>query len=353
VRLLECVNHALARRDGIEETPAVRRERTRWLTRCRWAVPAIVCATSAIGLTAATPTAAADFNGPDLVVKTLKPLGIGRPPVLVMEQDGSTQRFSVHVEVENVGRLAAGKSELLLKLKDFKGDAKFEARLPIEKLGKDDTQGWTIPIRSYEPSLGFISLKATADATNKVKESHEINNSLERRIAVVAQRWKVKQFQVEDDVPGATTTTTSTQPGFYFEFDGVLPGDEEFTYTAHGFLGSTTTYSGFCVGTGSAKPVFDSPWEDSDLTLGANLTQYDASISTHNLPHYKVPVVCAGAPPQDAQVSFHEPLTFVGRATSPKMRPDYGSLSGNEPDLGTHSTFTWVFDADVPPDRTS
>lgn len=309
---------------------------------------ATAMALTVTGLSAGSAAAA------DLVVESVAAEGIGSPPFLLMQPNGSVERFSIHVEVKNVGQATAGKSQLLIEMKDFKGTATLTAQRQIRSLAKDDKEMWTIPIRDFDTSLGFIEVKATADPRHKIPDAHRQNNTLEgRKIAVIPERWNVAAMQVQTDLPGGTSTTTSTLAGFHFKFADFQPADEEFIYSAFGELGSTTTLKGFCNGTGSATPIKENPWENSDLTLGARLDEYTASIETHSLPPYTVHVVCAPSTPMDVPEAFHDPLTFKQFHKKPKMSPDDGSLAGSGTDPGIDSTFKWLFNADVPADRTS
>ena len=114
---------------------------------------------------------------PDLVVSRVWVTG-GTHPYLLLNSDGKTQPFEVHVTTKNVGHGTAGPSETKVTLLGvFPHHTTSTVLVPVGRLGPRGTDTTIASIGAHTGfKLGFVSLYTHADAKHAVPESNEQNN---------------------------------------------------------------------------------------------------------------------------------------------------------------------------------
>ena len=214
---------------------------------------------------------------PDLAVTavTIHVPSVGSQPYLVENADGSTQHFDVHVDIENIGRAAAPKSRLRVRLRQTRsaccgGTVAGLRYVGVPGLARGE-RVWVVVDVANLPLNGLDPLRADADAnyTGHIPERTYDNNRLSSALApVIARQWKVKKWRVNGvlNVQGGGVIvymdhTNRTDPGFSFRYSRYDSQFGIFYYTASGAITSNQTVDAVEACTGSASGHFSqNPW---------------------------------------------------------------------------------------------
>jgi hypothetical protein len=225
---------------------------------------------------------------PDLKVVVLQ-ANFGSPAYRAVGTDGVMDEIEVRVGVKNQGAGAAAPSTTNVFFQDSKHHH-FQKKVVFPRLGPHTHPHYEIvDITGTKPALGFAQLGAVADFNEKQKESDENNNFLKgEQFVIIARQWNVPSFATIVKAAAAVRTTKAGSD-FHFEFYHYDHAAEEFVYTPNGSITSTTTYSGFCSGTGSTTATH-TPWAGF-LDIRGDFRTYDAFVKV-DPTKYSVPLVC-------------------------------------------------------------
>ncbi len=173
---------------------------------------ALVCLGAATTMLAAAPALAAGTK-PDLVLTKVKVEGLGRDPYLAIGHSGEAQRFVVRVTTANHGKATSGPSRTGVYISPGTNELGNPRQVKVGRLKPGRSATSSLIVNGYEPDLGFSQIKALADATHRVSESHEGNNSRPGpRLPVVARNWDVVQFETLAGVDPPSRKSTPRKP---------------------------------------------------------------------------------------------------------------------------------------------
>ena len=282
-----------------------------------------------------------DLKVTQIVVKQVP----GTPKYLLLDESGNTQAFAITVKTFNYGA-KVGPTHTDLKL-ELNGKVIWHGRAHVPALGYRDSIKHTWEIKSLHADPGLLEPVAFADATKKIDERSESNNTTAAPvISVIPRDWNVSAFQTNVDVGNGLTGGTHTDNGFYFRFSRLDESAKTFDYTGWGTIKSNASYSvAGCSGQGSDTAT-QTPWQGSDdgLSIKANLSQYSAGITTQALPPYMFQVNCGSASfPQQGTwanlVTWKDTYSWIPMKFSDTTLSDSGEA--NTPQ--GHATYAWTF----------
>ncbi len=289
---------------------------------------------------AATAAARRHRPKPDLKVVVLQ-ANFGDPAFRAVGTDGVMDEIEVRVGVKNQGAGAAAPSTTDVFFQDSKRHH-FEKRVVFPRLGPHTHPHYeTVDITGKKPALGFAQLGAVADVNEKQKESDKDNNFLKgERFVIIARQWNVPSFETIV-TRGAAVRTTKAISGFRFEFSHYDHSAEEYLYTPNGSITTTTTYSGFCSGTGSATDT-RTPWAGF-LRIKGDFRTYNAFVKA-DIAAYNVPVVCQ--PGISLTIpSAPDDLDVLIGGGAPHTNEQAQQVNGDVTDSAVHVESKWQFRA--------
>lgn len=300
------------------------------------------------GAAAATHTA----SRPDLVITSIAVKELpGTPPYIVVDEETRAPGFVVTVVTKNVGKAAAGQSVTELKLQE-NGKTLWGKQATVGKLTPGMFRTSTFVVDDLKADPGMLHAVATADATKKIPESVETNNTRTRRpIPVIPRDWKVITFRTTVNPGGGVSAATQTANGFYYRFSRFDPASKWFVYKAYGQVNDKADFvGGGCAGHGTAHDT-KNPWpgSDSELVIKGDLSEYSAGVDTTGEPTEHFTIDCPGGGHVPMTYGWLSLVTWVGTHSFPSMKPDDIILEGD----GSAATpagpakYTWVFNARV------
>ena len=312
-------------------------------------VAALVCLGAAMVMLAAAPARAAATK-PDLVVTKVKVEGLGRVPYLAIGHNGEAQRFIVRVTTANHGKATAGPSRTFVLVaagSNELGNPGRQAKVGRLKPGRSATS--SVIVDDYKPDLGFSQIEAKADATHRVRESHEGNNIRRGpRLPVVARSWEVGRFETLAGLKLPQKHSTEALD-LHFRLQGFDRYKGDFEYKAIGSVKDTASEEGACNWHGE-KTADLNPWPDGELFITRSLDSYSAAVEEPEgeALSYAVHISCLGGIAYETQIKFQNLQTYVGLRKFPSMKPTDTVLRGTGTDPASDTTFSWIFRADIP-----
>jgi hypothetical protein len=307
---------------------------------------------------------------PDLAVTavTIHVPSVGSQPYFVENADGSTQHFDVHVDIENIGKAAAPKSRLRVRLRQTRS-ACCGGTLPglryvgVPGLARGERALVVVDVANLQLN-GLDPLRADADAnyTGHIPERTYDNNKLSSALApVIARQWKVTKWRLNGvlNVQGGGVIVdmdhnNRTDPGFSFRYSRYDSQFGIFYYTASGAITSNQTVDAVEACTGSASGHFSqTPWPSTSyLGIDYGEVHYLGVIDTTS-EQYPITITCPQRAPATINVDLLELLTYdqAGGRIRPISTP-VGSRSfsgtGSITTATFHGNYDWQFDADIP-----
>ena len=169
---------------------------------------------------------------------------------------------------------------------------------------------------------------------------------------VVAQRWKVVQFQTIIKNDGLSsqnyTAAGSADSQFYFRLSRFDESKELFEYRPTGVLRSGIDETGICTAHGKDQKTQD-PWP-GQLWLNDQLVGYSGFIDPA-LPQETTPLTCGNTVVGQAAWQWIKLITVVDAKGDdyPRMAPDDTQLTGSFKMnvTGGSQSWDWTFQADV------
>ena len=311
-----------------------------------------VAVSAAIAAPVAGAKRAAPKAEPDLVVTRVIIDGRGHNPFLIIEPNGDVTPFTVSVTTRNIGHAAAPPSETRVRLIRGTGAQFGAVTIPVHRLAPGQSQTVTAGPKDDVPfKLGTFHIRAVADNTNKVGESHEGNNlRTSGDIPVIARVWDVKTFRSDIESQGVYTDIDTTDAGFQFKFARLDVPSGLFYYAPYGSATTSDLYDPQgCFGIGAAH-ASHSPWPvGSFLSLNFTLTRYLATIQTSAEPPDIVTFTCGDEGGGSVPQRWVNMQTNSGAGGPQPMSASGPELTGSG-SQGTLVTFKWSWDftADVP-----
>jgi hypothetical protein len=289
---------------------------------------------------------------PDLIVTMIVVLELpGNPPYIVVDESTHAPGFMVKVVTKNVGTATAPASVTELKLQQA-GETRWEKQETVGKLTPGMFRTSTFVVDTLKADPGMLHAVATADATNKIRELNDKNNTRTRRpIPVIPRDWKVVTFRTAVNPGGGLSVTTQTASGFYYRFSRFDKSKKWFVYKGYGQVNDQADLVGAgCAGHGRAHDSQD-PWPgtDSELVIRGDLSGYSAGVDTTGEPGEHLTVTCTGGAKFSYPYGWNSLVTWVGTHSFPSMKTDATTLDGEGKALtpAGPAKFTWIFNARV------
>jgi hypothetical protein len=311
----------------------------------------------------------ADLDVSKVTIRT--PAAPAGSPYLVEDRDGSTQNFSVDVDVRNIGGAAACKSLLYVVLRNAR-PTYWRLNLTVPALAPKKQVTIVVPFNQVKLfSLQPMAIRAHVNPDGYVPElSHHNNtNDLKREPPVIARYWKATRASVHGVISASAIAlsedfTDRADPGFSFQYSRYDQQAGIFFYDAQGAITEDRDVGpgpapGFasCSGTGTGH-ASHTQWPSSTyLGISYAANRYSAAIDPGAAgDRFTTAETCTnpGLPAQT--INTDTPFTSFGTwpvvigTTQGSTRLMGGPVAKSAPSLGGSATLTyvWQFDADIP-----
>ena len=292
-------------------------------------------------------------------------------PYLVVNRDGSTQNFSVHVDVRNIGGATACKSQLDVVLRSAR-PMYWRLHLTVPALAPKKQVPIVVAFNHIKLfSLDPMALRVFVNRNGYVPElsHHNNSNDLKPEPPVIARYWKVTRSSVHGVTAASATSlnedfTDRADPGFSFQYSRYDQQAGIFFYNAQGAITQDRDVGpgpapGFasCSGTGTGHASHPQWPSSTYLGISYGETRYSAVVDPGAAGDKFTTTETCTNPGQPAQtVKFDNFFTSFGTwpvvagTTLGSTRLSGGPVSKSAPSLGASTTLTyvWQFDADIP-----